>query len=155
MSVILLALGNPNAGDDSIGNRIVSILRQKIKHPDLSIVEACVTGLDVLNLISGYDKAVIIDAIKTENGKPGTVYRFSPERIITNDKISPHEINLITALELGRQTGTEMPSKIVIFGIEASDTTGFKDECTPEVKAAIPRCVDMVIQELGLLIVAK
>jgi hypothetical protein len=44
--------------------------------------------------------------------------------------------------------GMVMPARTTIFGIEISDATTFSEKCTPQVEAAIPRCADMIINEL-------
>ncbi len=42
-----------------------------------------------------------------------------------------------------------LPRQITIFGIEVADVPSFGEECTPAVKAAIPDCVNLVIDELN------
>ena len=36
-------------------------------------------GLDFLDLLAGYDRTIIIDAIQTGKGVPGQIYRLGPE----------------------------------------------------------------------------
>ena len=60
-----------------------------------------------------------------------------------------HDIEFATALELGKKLGLALPQEIIIFAIEAADVTTFGEECTPEVRRAIPVCVKMVVRELG------
>ena len=68
---------------------------------------------------------------------------------LTKHFSSPHQINLITALELGKMLNLAMPRKITIFAVEAKDITTFSEKCTPEVEQAIPKLVNMVLQELN------
>jgi hydrogenase maturation protease len=62
---------------------------------------------------------------------------------------SPHQINLVTALELGKMLNLAMPQKITIFAVEAKDITSFSEKCTPEVEQVIPEAVKMVLEELN------
>ena len=148
MRVIIIGLGNAVLADDSAGVLVARSLQQKIQRSDVTIVEATVAGLDVLNLITDYEKAIIIDAIQSGQGKAGTVYRLKPEQISSYHNASPHDIDFITALELGKKTGMSLPEDILIFAIEAGDVESVREECTPEVSAASPRCVEMICQEL-------
>jgi hydrogenase maturation protease len=93
--------------------------------------------------------AIIIDAIQTDNSQPGSIYRLEPESFVnTRHASTPHDINFGTALELGKRLGLCLPQEIAIYAIEVKDVSSFCEECTPEVKAAVPSCVTMTLQEL-------
>ena len=106
-------------------------------------------GLSLLDLLAGYDRAIIVDAIQTVGGKVGQIYRLDPQAFdSTRHTCSPHDVNFATALELGNRLGLALPQQIVIFAIEVAEASTFSEECTPEVRRAIPVCVEMIIQEL-------
>ncbi len=108
-----------------------------------------VAGLDFLDLLAGYDRAIIIDAIQTSSGTPRQLYELEPDILAnTRHASTPQDVNLGTALELGRRLGLPLPRQINIFAVEAKDVTSFGEECTPEVTKAIPLCAEMVVQEL-------
>ena len=112
-------------------------------------METGVAGLSLLDLLVGYERAIIIDAIQTVGGKAGQIYRLDPKAFDTAlHTASAHGIDFTTALEFGKKLGLPLPQQIVIFAIEASDIRTFSEECTPEVQKAIPTCVEMVLQEL-------
>ena len=149
MKTLVLGLGNPILSDDSVGCRVATALKDRINSPDIDIQEASIAGLDFLDILTGYDRAIIIDAIQTEKGKPGRIYRLGPEILAkTRHAGSPHDVNLATALELGKKLKLHLPEIISIFAIEVEDVTSFSEECTPAVEKAIPECVEMVIREL-------
>ncbi|MGD1118861.1 MAG: hydrogenase maturation protease [Dehalococcoidales bacterium] len=149
MKTLVLGLGNPILCDDGVGCRIAAALQQKIDNPDIDIREESLAGLDLLELLSVYDRAIIIDAIQTGKGRPGRLYRLGPEALAqTRHAASPHDVNLATALELGEQLKLKLPREIIIFAIEVEDVTTFREECTPAVLKAIPKCVEVVISEL-------
>jgi hydrogenase maturation protease len=68
---------------------------------------------------------------------------------LTKHLSSPHQINLATALELGKMLNLAMPQKITIFAVEAEDVTSFSEKCTPKVEQAIPEVVKMVLEDLN------
>jgi hydrogenase maturation protease len=151
LKTLVLGLGNPILSDDSAGCRVAMALQEKLHRPDIDIKEASIAGLDFLDVLAGYDRTIIIDAIQTSEGKPGKIYRFGPEILAnTRHASSPHDVNLATALELGKKLNLELPQEIIIFAIEAADVTSFSEDCTPNVARAIPACVDLVLEELKL-----
>jgi hydrogenase maturation protease len=146
---LVLGLGNPILSDDGIGYHIALALKEKVKNTETDIIEASIAGLDFLDLLTSYDTAIIIDAIQTQEGTPGQIYRFEHDMLVNTCHAStPHNVNFTTAIKLGEQLGLPMPQRVTIFAVEAKDVTSFGEMCTPEVTAAIPACVSMVIQEI-------
>ncbi len=151
MKIILLGLGNPSLCDDSIGFRVAQRLRKVIDKPEVSIQNACVSGIDVLFLISEYDMAVIVDAVQTPEGKVGDVYRLDMDEAQVNTDVSPHSLDFIAAIRLGRELGFPLPSKIWVYAIEADNISGCGENCTPDVAVAVENCVDRLIVDFGLV----
>jgi len=150
VKTLVLGLGNPIRGDDSAGLHVARMLAATVNCSEITVIEASAGGLDILDLLAGYERAVIIDAIQTDGGKAGQVYRLEPAVFAaTRHTATPHDVNFATALELGHRLGLALPREIVIFAIEAEDVSSFREECTPAVMAAIPVCVKMVIDELA------
>ena len=149
MSTLVLGLGNPILTDDGVGNRVAKEIEGRIDQPEVTVMETSLAGLGLLDLLTGYDTAIIIDAIQTVGGKAGQIYWLDPEAFnATRHTASPHDVNLATALELGNKLGLALPRQIDICAIEVADVTTFSEECTPEVREAIPACAEMIIQEL-------
>jgi len=149
VKTLILGLGNPILSDDGVGIRVARALEGRLNQPNVNVMETSVAGLDFLELLVGYDRAIIIDAIQTNEGKAGQVYRLEPEAFnATRHASTPHDVNFATALELGKRLGLALPQQIIIFAIEVENVTTFGEECTPKVREAIPVCVEMVIQEI-------
>ncbi len=149
MKTLVLGLGNPILTDDGVGPQVARELEGRLDHQEVTVMESSLAGLNMLDLLAGYDRAIIIDAIQTRQGKVGQIYRLEPEAFdVTRHTASPHDVNFATALELGKRLGLALPRQIDIFAIEVADTSTFSEECTPEVRQAIPVCVKMIIQEL-------
>jgi len=150
MKTLILGLGNPILSDDSVGLRVARELEGRFNQSDVTVMETSVAGLDFLDLLVGYDRAIIIDAIQTREEKVGHVYRFEPEVFdATRHASTPHDVNFATALELGNRLGLDLPQRITIFAIEVQNVSYFSEECTSEVMAAIPVCVTKIIKELS------
>lgn len=106
-----------------------------------------------MEMMVGYDRVILVDAIQTRNGQPGVVYRLTLEDITsvmpTQHSASTHDMNLSTALEMGRRLGLALPETVEIFAIEAEDVVTFGETCTPAVTAAIPVVTEMVLRALA------
>ena len=151
MKTIVLGLGNPILRDDGVGNRVALELEDKLAHrQDVTVMETSMSGLSLIDLLAGYDKAIIIDAIQTAEGKAGQIYRLTPDAFNnTRHASSPHDVNFATALELGNRLGMAMPKQILIYAIEVADVSTFSEKCTPAVSRAIPACIKMITRELN------
>jgi len=150
VKTLVLGLGNPILSDDSVGIHVARALEGRLSHQDITVMETSMAGLNLLDLLTGYDRAIIIDAIQTKEGKAGQIYRLEPEEFnATRYATTTHDVDFATALELGKQLGLALPQQITIFAIEVENVSSFSEECTPQVVAAIPVCVKMIIQELN------
>ncbi|MFX1243329.1 MAG: hydrogenase maturation protease, partial [Promethearchaeota archaeon] len=97
MKTIILGVGNQILGDDGVGVHVVNELKQHIRDPDITIDEAITGGMNLLDLILGYEKAIIIDAVKTETGENGRVKRIPLSDFSTMHSCNPHDVSLIEA----------------------------------------------------------
>ena len=149
MKTLVLGLGNLILSDDGAGIRVAQEVGKQLNDPQITVSETSAAGLSLLDSIVGYDKVIIIDAIQTKKGQAGQIYRMKSEDFsFAKHFSSPHQTNLVTALELGKVLGLVMPQKITIFAVEAKDIASFSEKCTPEVERAIPEAVKMVLEEL-------
>jgi hydrogenase maturation protease len=150
MKTLVLGLGNPILSDDAVGIRVARKVGKRVNDPQIDVAETSEAGLRLLDCVVGYDQVVIIDSVQTEKGQPGQVYRLSPEDFsFATHFSSPHQVNLVTSLELGKMLHLAMPRKVTIFAVEAKDIASFSEKCTPAVERAIPEAVEMVLQELS------
>jgi hydrogenase maturation protease len=150
MKTLVLGLGNSILSDDGVGIKVAHEVANQLNSPQITVSETSAAGLSLLDSIVGYDKVIIIDAIQTEKGRAGQIYRMGTEDFsLTKHFSSPHQINLATALELGKMLDLAMPQKITIFAVEAKNITSFSEKCTPEVEQVIPAVVKMVLEELS------
>ena len=149
---VIIGLGSPLLSDDRVGLCVAQQLAVRLAgRVDVEVREDYRGGLDLMESLAGFGRAIIVDAIIT-GAEPGTIHRLSPEDIPTQKTATAHDVNLPTALELGRRMGVALPpaDAVVLFGIEAADVLTFAEQCTPAVEAAIPRVIEMVLAELGV-----
>ncbi|MFH1919857.1 MAG: hydrogenase maturation protease [Planctomycetota bacterium] len=150
MRTLVLGLGNPLVSDDRVGLCVAADLRPRLAgRPEVEVEEDYWGGLRLMERMIGYDRAIVIDAICT-GAAPGTIHCLTPDAIPTQRSASAHDVNLPTALAFGRRAGVHLPrdESILLVAIEAADVLTFSEECTPAVRAAIPRAVDHIVQAL-------
>ena len=75
MNTLILGIGNLILTDDGVGIKIAQRLKEE--RPELEVVETGEAGLTLLDLITGYDRLIIIDSIKTEQGNRGRSINLS------------------------------------------------------------------------------
>jgi len=146
MNTLILGIGNLILTDDGVGIKIAQKLNEE--RPELEVVETGEAGLTLLDLIVGYDRLIIIDSIKTGQGKPGQVYKLELEDLKpAMDFSSSHGIDIATAFKLGQRLGYKMPKSVSIYAVEMKDNTTFGERCTEEVEERIPFIVQQIIDE--------
>ncbi len=143
LKTLIVGMGNPILCDDAVGIRLARDLHEKLGPRDgVDVIEeCCVGGLNLLDLVTGYDRLVVLDSIKTTGGRPGTWYRFDGRSLReTMNLANVHDANFATALELGRRMGHRVPAEAEnhVFAVEISDNLSFSEELTPELQAAYP-----------------
>ncbi len=148
---LVIGLGNDILTDDGVGIRVARAVHREGLPDGTDVMHLSVGGLALMEHMVGYGGVVLVDAIKTRGGVPGTVYALTLDQLPgTLNTASAHDTNLTTALAAGRQFGANLPEddKIKIVAIEAEDVLTFGERCTPAVEAAIPEAVRLVLQLL-------
>jgi hydrogenase maturation protease len=154
MKTIIIGLGNPILGDDSVGWRVAELVRQSIErsgspHPDLEVDCLALGGISLMERMVGYDRAIIIDALTTGKKPLGSVFHFPIEDLpdLTADHMTAvHDTSLPVALKLGHTMGAQLPWNIDIVGIETISVFDFSEELSPPVAQAVPQAVNQVLE---------
>jgi hydrogenase maturation protease len=109
------------------------------------VIETESAGMNLLEMLSGHERAVLVDAIALEGVEPGTVVRLSPDDLrLTPRLASCHDIDIVTALELGRRLGLSMPSEVVIYAVQGEDMLTLGERPTKAVAAVLPLVADEI-----------
>jgi len=157
MKTLLLGMGNPILCDDAVGVRLAAGFKDSLAGtPGLDIIEECsVGGLNLLDLVAGYDRVIVLDAIQTSGGIPGAWYRFTAGALHeTLHLTNVHDANFATALELGRRLGLPLPraQDIHIFAVETREVRTFSERMTPELEKAYPHYASAILGQIELLL---
>ena len=145
---VVIGLGNLYMRDDGVGIRVAQKLKQEELGENVSVEEYPEMDLTVIEHLRGVSRVIVVDAVR--GGKePGTVskFEFAPRKGDLNELPSLHSLKLSDVLDLASSAGI-LTCPVVIVGVEPRDDS-LGDELSPEVKAAIPKAIEVTIKELG------
>jgi len=150
MKTIIVGIGNPILCDDGVGIHVAQQLKHHITDPQVTIDEAFTGGMNLLDLLIGYERAILIDAVKTQDAKKGEVKRFSLQDMSSVHSCNPHDVSLLQALQLAENIGEKnIPRDITIIGILMKETPcEFGETLSSEIAEAVPKAVEMALTEL-------
>ncbi|MBN1280878.1 MAG: hydrogenase maturation protease [Candidatus Thermoplasmatota archaeon] len=149
MKTMVLGVGNPILQDDSIGLHVAQYVKERIDDPTVHVDVAYTGGLNLLDVVQGYDSVILIDAIRDTTKKNGTVERLPLPEGKTVYSCNPHDVSFAEAMTLARNLGVEScPHTIVIIGIVVNQTPEFGEELSTEIERAVPVAAQLVLTEL-------
>jgi hydrogenase maturation protease len=149
MKTIVLGVGNPILQDDGVGIHVINELRELLKDTRVIVDIAYTGGMNLLDMIRGFDKVILVDAVNQEDSKTGEVKRFSLTEAPAVHSCNPHDVSLSEALLLAKHLGEEhLPQEIVVIGIVVKNTVDFGEHLSTEVASAVPTAVALVLTEL-------
>ena len=145
-TVLVIGLGSPIMTDDAVGLKVAETV-EAMNIAGVETRQEAIGGLDIIPMMMGHRSVIIVDAIRTEAYEPGTVIIFDPEDLEpTVAQASAHEINLATAIRMGRQLEPgSMPASVKFVAIEAQDIMTVSETMTEAVSNAVPDAVDAVL----------
>jgi len=148
MRTLVLGLGNELAGDDAIGPLAARAVRAELarSHREAlaDVVESSASGLALIELLTGYDRAVIVDAVRTGRRPPGTVLELGLHEVGRVRAPSTHQAGLPELAAVARRLGLAFPDRTVVLAVEVEDPLTLGRPLSPSVAAAIPEVVGRV-----------
>jgi hydrogenase maturation protease len=140
-------------GDDGVGLKVIEALHKTelAKLENLDIVDAGVCGLDLLNMLEGARKVIIVDAVLA-NSPPGSVYRIEGKDLLKgiefHSLISVHDLTVTDVLMIAEQV-QDLP-EIVVIGIEiGAKATELSLEISPEVQKGVDKAIRLIREEVA------
>ena len=149
MRTIIVGIGNPILGDDGVGIHILRELVPKVMDENIVLEEAFTGGMNLLDIIIGYDKAILIDAVEEPDDPPGKTYTMDAREMTSSHSTNPHDTSFPEAISVAREMGQDrIPSEIHLVGINIRAQYDFKDRLSDEVARAVPEAVKKVMDLL-------
>jgi len=147
-SVVVAGVGNLLMQDDGIGVWTVrAIARDCVLPPWVRLLEAGILGLQLVHELRSAQQLLIIDAMNGA-GPPGTIYRLDADSLKKDRRtlMSLHEVGLVEVLSVGELLGWRPRTRIL--GVQPLEVRTPGLELTPALRAALPKVVSAVVEEL-------
>jgi hydrogenase maturation protease len=151
--VRVLGCGSPLMGNDGVGLKVIEALHKTELEDlkDLDIEDAGVCGLDLLNLLDGARKVIIVDAILADS-PPGSVHLIKGKDLLDGIEFHPlvsvHDLTITDVLKIGEQV-QELP-EIVVIGIEiGSIVTEATQVISPDVLKGVDKAIKIIREEIS------
>jgi hydrogenase maturation protease len=148
MKTLILGLGNDLLGDDAVG--IIAARRlYEIVGGSMDIVECSAAGMALLDVLVGYDRVVIFDAIHSGDHPLGTVFEMSVGDLRPLARMSPHYAGLPEVMLIGQRLGLDLPREIAIFAVEIEDCLTIGGELSEPVALSVEELTAGAIRRIG------
>jgi len=150
----IIGIGNLTRLDDGIAVRIIERLRKKNVPSNVKVTDLGTGGIDIILALDGWEKGIIIDAVDLDFLQPGAIveYRVKEENIPEVKGLSStHGFDAITALKLAFTLQEyDLPSEIIIIGVQVKNLDGLGLELSSEVESAIPKVIQRISELLQI-----
>jgi len=116
---LILGFGSDALSDDGLPIRLVNDLKVVQSTDRFTFETSAVGGLELLELLGGYGKAVLIDTQLTGRRNPGEVSFFTPQDFEETFHLSSqHDLSFHDTLRLAKEMDIPFPKDIQIIAIE-------------------------------------
>ncbi len=148
MKTLIAGIGSTILGDDGVGVHGARAMRDYLESAqkgDVDVVEMGTAGLALLDIVDGYERLIVLDAIVT-GAPPGTVHVLKGDDVARAVHLGAgHEADLPTTLAMGRKLMKgHMPKEVMVIAVEALNLTAFSEQLTKEVKAGLKEALKKV-----------
>jgi hydrogenase maturation protease len=138
---VILGLGNPVLRDDGVGLAVATELKRLLAEAPVRGVDVLAStraGFELIDLLRGYTRAIIVDCIVLPAPQPGRVCRLTVDDVSGCARlVNAHEMSVGTAFRLAEQMGIPMPGELEIIAVEAGDASTIAEGLTPAVQATV------------------
>ncbi len=144
---LVLGLGNDLLSDDAIGPVTARCLARRVGDAAL-VVASSLHGVALLDLIVGYERLIIIDAICDPRHRPGTIVELGLDDLRPVSMASPHYAGLPELKMLAERMGLRFPRQVQIIAVVVEDPRTIGGRMTLRVRRAMPALCQRVMDRL-------
>jgi hydrogenase maturation protease len=120
MRTLVLGLGNELAGDDAVGVLVARALCVELDGV-ADVVESSASGMALIEVLAGYDRAVVVDSIVTRRNPPGTITEMGLTEVGSVVAPSVHQAGLPELAAVASRLGLGFPSQTRVLAVEVVD----------------------------------
>jgi hydrogenase maturation protease len=146
VKVLILGMGNPILSDDGVGLHIARSLEGRFAGTDVRT--SALIGLDILDIVAGYDQVFVIDAIQNGGRPPGTVVKLAAGEGALH-LFSSHGMHFFEILQLGKDVGIAVPEVAGVYGVVIGPDCRFGEGLSPLLAGKQAGIVRQIAEDLG------
>ena len=136
MRTLVLGLGNELAADDAVGVLVARRVREQVADA-ADVVESSASGMALIEIFAGYDRAVVVDSIRTGHNPPGTITELGLEEVGAVIAPSLHHAGLPEMAAVADRLGLRFPFETRVLAVEVLDPYTLGGALSAPVAAAI------------------
>ncbi len=136
MRTLVLGLGNELAADDAVGLLVARAVRDHVAGA-ADVIESSASGMALIEVLAGYDRAVVVDAIVTGRNPPGTITELGLEDVGRVVAPSLHHAGLPELAAVASRLELTFPSETRVLAVEVSDPYTLGGAVSEPVAAAV------------------
>lgn len=148
-AVHVVGMGNILYRDEGVGVYAARCLQTCYRFtPEIDVVDGATLGFSLMDLFEPGARIIVLDALMAD-ATAGSIYRLSREQLLElGPAVQPtaHEVEPLELLKLSEVLGK--PPDMVLMGIVPADAQTMQLGLTPELAAAFPTYLDVVVHEL-------
>jgi hydrogenase maturation protease len=133
---LVLGLGNELAADDAVGVLVARAVHEQLAGA-ADVVESSASGMALIEVFAGYDRAVVIDAIATGRNPPGTIIELGLHEVGRVVAPSLHHTGLPEMAAVAARLGLRFPWQTRVFAVEVLDPYTLGGAISAPVAAAV------------------
>ena len=143
--LVIVGMGNPLLSDDGVGHHAALALGSAF--PGATVHTIPMVGMDLLDIVEGFDKLCLVDAVTTGAEPMGTANRF-PLPGPGLHSCSSHGPNLKSVLSLGHSLSLNIPKITLLYGIEIGNKVAYGEELTSKMRACLRTAVEKIAADI-------
>ena len=145
--IVVLGVGNLLLRDEGVGVHVAHALQRMPLPAGVEVIDGG-NSPDVLCLLDGVDRLIVVDAVEGGQGA-GAIYRFQPQDVTPAPETvtSLHQLGLLEGLRLAGCAG-KRPPDVVIIGVEPKEIC-WGLELTPELERRVPQIIELILREIS------
>ena len=136
MRTLVLGLGNELAADDAVGVLVAKAVRPHVAGV-ADVVASSASGMALIEILAGHDRAIVVDSIRTGRNPPGTITEFGLEEIGRVVAPSLHQAGLPEMAAVAERLGLRFPSETRVLAVEVLDPYTLGGAVSAPVAAAV------------------
>lgn len=152
MKTLVLGLGNDIMSDDAAGVLVARSIAGRIAPGCADVVEAACAGWRLVDILRGYERIIIVDAIVSVQCPAGAVCRVDLENIRSMHLQSSHGMGIREALALDHTLGGSVQRAISAYAVGVKNPFEFGEAPCREVAERIDAIADEIIEQEKLVV---